>query len=389
MILVAGLRGITASLHVPRMGAWFIDVDMADETAISGRVTIKIGGTPGEEFTLVGTIQPDESGSFGLRRRLRIIGGAGGWQQSVPRKDYANDAGVSVATIVADLARETGETLAAVAPAVARLESHYARQAGAASTALEDAIGADAWWIDFDGKTHVGSRPAATATSSAYQVLDADLRNRTVTLACDDLRQIGIGSIISTGLDEPLTIGSYSVEISESAVRLMAWCGDSVRSRLVDNLLAIIDAAGRGKLWGTWRYRVIGMNGDRVSCQRLSGHKDLPDLISISMVPGVAGAHAELPGDAEVYVEFLEGDRDLPRIVGFAGKDGIGHVPDVLHLCGGDRPVAHTGDTVNFFFPAVVPVAGTISGSPFTGTITITTPGVGVIRGGQTKLRGP
>jgi hypothetical protein len=72
------------------------------------------------------------------------------------------------------------------------------------------------------------------------------------------------------------------------------------------------------------------MSGDRVELQAVRQGAGLPDVLPVSMQPGVAGAHAKLAGGSIVLVEFIEGDRTLPFVASFAGKDTSGHGPDEL-----------------------------------------------------------
>lgn len=395
MITVNGLQVIHATIYVPQRGVWFADLDVNADAPLSGSAVISIGESG--EFVARGTVSPEESGSFGLRQRVRVLAGAGGWAHNIGPHDYQSDSGVDARTVAQDAATDCGETLADFSPSAARLEGHFVRQAGPASGAIEITAGDSAWWVGFDGKTRVGSRPAVSAPADSYQVLDYNPRTHQVTLACApaDLNTIGIGSQLSVALDTPIVIGSYRIEISPELMRVYAWCPDpAVRDRLLDNIAALVDAVQRVGIFGSWRYRVIAMGGDRVSCQRIQRRandpSELPDTVNVSMTPGVAGAHAELTNGAEVTIEFLEGDPTLPRITGFAGKDQPGHVPQVLHLSGGTRPAAAAGDVVNVFFPPSAPIAGTITGVGFfSGLITLTSPGIGTIQPGQAKVQIP
>jgi len=45
------------------------------------------------------------------------------------------------------------------------------------------------------------------------------------------------------------------------------------------------------------------------------------------MWPGVSGVHATLTPGVEVLVQFIDGNRAKPAIVGFVGKGGAGFAP--------------------------------------------------------------
>ncbi len=316
-------------VYVPGQGPWFADADLLENPVMSGRVTIAIG-----ELDLVGTVDERYAGEHALERRVRIVGGAGGWGGLLPPKGYHGDAGVRAVVVATDAAREVGETLGAFAPGAERVGVDYVRQAGPASRVLEDVIGGVSWWVGYDGATNVGERPVVTPRAGSYEVLEYDPRSRLVVLALDDVRDIAIGSQLTERLDAPQTVRELVIAVTADAVRVTAWCGGSAgsRGRLPDLMRSLVDRMTDGPLYGLWRYRVTEMDGDRVELQAIKRDAGLPDILPISMRPGVAGAHAELAPGAEVLVQFIEGDRAQPVITHFAGREGPGFEPVKLHL---------------------------------------------------------
>jgi hypothetical protein len=153
----------------------------------------------------------------------------------------------------------------------------------------------------------------------------------------------------------------------------------------LDSLRAIVERLTDAKLNGKFRYRVVEMRGDRVDLQRAGTRRDLPDMIAVSMWPGVSGSHAKLAKGTEVLVAFVDGDRAMPIITNFAP----GSVPDELTLGGpsGAAPVARLGDSVTVCWPPNIPFAGTVAGSPFTGEMTILTPASALIEGGRSGIK--
>lgn len=316
-----GLTG--AVVHVPGQGAWFADVDFEEAPDVSGSVTLNLG-----DLALSGTVDARYSGTFALRRRARIVGGVNGWGKSLPAKAYHNDAGIRAQVVAEDAAREAGETLGTFTPVAERIGVDYVRSAGVASRALEDVIGGPLWWIGYDGKTNVGPRSTAQAQETDYEVLDYDAREQIVVLAVDDLRKIGVGSIITARLDAPLTINELAIEVTAERVRVKTWCGGALMvDRIAAALRRIVARDTDAQLFGKWRYRVIQMSGDRVELQAVRAAAGLPNILPISMAPGVAGVHSMLTPGSECLVEFIEGNRTQPFIAAFAGKDGNGFVP--------------------------------------------------------------
>jgi len=387
---VEGHRLTALRLTVSNAGPWIADCDFEAEPELSGRVTITVG----DALRLSGTVVASSSGTFGAQRRARIIAGAGAWASEVPAKGYHADNGVRARTVAEDAARAVGEQLGDFIPASERVGRDYARQAGPASRALEDVLGGVAWWVDYDGVTHAGPRPATPLDAAAYQVLAYDPRDRIATLAVDDPAAVRVGSVISERLDGAHTVRSLELRITGRELRVLAWCGgsESGYGPVAGLLRSIVQHTASERLHGLYRYRVVRMAGERVELQAVRRIVGLPDLLPLSVWPGVAGAHAELAPAAEVLVGFIEGDRAQPIVVAFAGADGPGFVPVRLTLGGKEgAPVARQGDTVQLslttgMFAGMLGPPG--AQQPISGQITFAGPSmVGIITGGSSRVR--
>ena len=116
-----------------------------------------------------------------------------------------------------------------------------------------------------------------------------------------------------------------------------------------------------------YRYRVVRMNsGDnRVCLQPVAASLGLPDLLPVSIMPGVPGAKPELAEGSTVLVSFIEGDPKQPIVTHFASPDSGDFLPVSIALNAsasvliGDSPgmpVARMTDTVQ-----VGPFVGAIS----------------------------
>lgn len=396
-IAVNGLAATEVHIHVPAIGVWYADVDFADDASTLPTAAFACSITIANEdttATFVGTIVPERDGAFGLRRRARIVGGGNGWGKALSARSYHNDARVKGSLVAQDAAKECGEKLPD-ASALAPLGVDYIRPAferGVPATAartLEDACRGVPWWVGYDGVTRVGARTPPVPAADAYTVIDHHPRLGDVELAIDDVTAVGIGTILDAGLTAPRTITSLQISAKPDALRLIAWCGSGERTAVLDALRALIERTTDAHLNGLYRYRTIGMNGDRVDLQRCGDRKDLPNTIATAMWPGVAGAHATLANGCEVLVAFIDGDRAQPAIIAFVGRGGPGDVPQDLTLGGpsGAAPVARMGDTVSVFFPPTIPFAGTVGGVPATGTLTIVNPAPGIIQSGAPHVR--
>jgi hypothetical protein len=342
---VNGQRLTSVRVIVGNTGPWFADLELEGASELAGQVTITIGA-----LQLLGTVVAQQAGTFGEQRKCRIVAGAGGWGTLLRPKSYHNDAGIKAQLIAADAARECGETLGDFVPAAERVGSDFVRRSALASGALEQVIGAGvAWWVDYAGVTHVGSRPASAIPATSYEVLAHDPRTRIVTLAVDDPGAVGVGSTLTERLDAPQTVRDLELHLDAGEFRVTAWCGGSGAEpgRLAGLLQGIARRATDAPLLGKYRYRVVRMAVDgRVELQAVSKTAGLPDLSPISMWPGMAGVHAVLTPGAEVLVEFVEGSRTMPIVSHFAGKDGAGFVPVSIAFCNSAQAAARQGDLV-------------------------------------------
>lgn len=377
-------------LLIGQSGPWVADIDLVDDTPISlapFAAVIKIGSQ-----SLVGTVDPRYNGVFGIKRSLRVIGGAAGWRTVLRPASYHADNGVTARQIAEEAASACGERLSITfAPASARIGIDYLRTSGPASHALEDAIGDASWWVELDGTTSVGTRaatPVAEAPGSPVEVLEVEPDHRVLQLACDAVSVLPGAVVTSNRLDSPHTVHEIEYTLTGTSLRAVAWC-NIARARDHGRIGALLESLVRRvmgeKLFGCWRYRVESLSGDRVNLQSVSNAAGVPDAIAVSMSPGVAGWHATLTLGAEVLVEFLEGDRTLPRITHFAGKDGVGFEPVSLAFDGGASPVAGVGDFVDIQLPAGTPLVLTVAGGATT-VVAVPTTLIGFIQSGNSRL---
>jgi len=105
----------------------------------------------------------------------------------------------------------------------------------------------------------------------------------------------------------------------------------------------------------------------------------------LSRVPiryGLPGVRVRVAVGARVLLAFEGGSPAKPRAVLWES----GAIEEIL-FDGGSSPLARVGDVVTVFWPASVPVSGTIAGSPFTGVLSIASPGSGVIESGAARVK--
>lgn len=387
---VNGASVVRVLLTVSTSGPWIADVDFAADPKLpdDGAATLTIGDT----LTMVGTVVARSVGRFGLQTRARIVAGKGGWGRELSPQQYHNDAGVKARTVADDAATAVGETIGDFLPSGERVGRDYVRVFGPASVALTDAAGKGVpWWVDAAGVTHVGPRPAVALPRGSYTLISHDAREQVATLAMDDPSLLQVGSILTDErLDAALTVRSYTLRLEASELRIHAQCGgaDSGLGRLASLVSSLIARAGEQRLYGLYRYRVIKMSGRRVELQAVRQAAGLPDLLPLSVWPGVAGAVAQLAPGAEVLVSFVEGDKTQPIVTGFAGADGPGFVPVSLTLGGeSGAPAARMGDIVECQLPPAA-FTGSVGGAPATGVLTFTpAKALGIITSGSSRVK--
>ncbi len=220
---ISGHRLTALHVCVPNVGAWFVDCDLDSQVELSGRVEITIG-----TLSLKGTVVPRLSGSFGLATKVRVIAGGAGWAKSVAPKHYHNEAGVKALTVLSDAARSVGETIAGTPPQD-RVGIDFVRRSGPASRVLEQVLGSSPWYVDYAGVTRVGAQ-VEREVSGTYELLSYDPRAQLVTLAVDDPVTIGVGSVLRTRLDSPVTVRELEFELTAGKFRVSAWVGGDALS---------------------------------------------------------------------------------------------------------------------------------------------------------------
>jgi hypothetical protein len=321
---------IAARVRVPWTGVWVADVDVAGTVVPSGQVTLQIGTT-----SFVGTVEPSRSGAFLSRTHVLVVGGKNKWSSSVRPRGYHNDAQVRRNQIAVDAARDAGEVLVVDAALDRPLNVDFAREGAPApaSRVLEQLFPDASWWVGTDGITRLGTR-SITDVSANVQALEADERKGTavLTVDTDDVSKLLPGSSVTDAQRLPggaFVVHDVELVVEAQKLRAFAWAGVGRDERLTAALRALArESDSRRTFQGIYRYRVFSMSSDRVQLQAVRTDLGLPDIMPISMSPGVAGAWSELAGGSIVFVAFADGgDPAAPIVIGFEPKGGPGFMP--------------------------------------------------------------
>lgn len=214
---VNGIRATSAHVFVPSGGLWVANVDLDgtdDIPTAQNAAILKVGQT-----TFKGTYAAADSGTFGLRRRLRIIGGAG-WARTVAPRAEHNDAGIKLSQIIQKLAQEVGETVANISDRTLGIK--YVRTGAGASSHLNDLL--TAWHVDYGGVTQCS--PPQGGPLGEYELLEYDPRAKMAVLATLNPGNILRGAVLTAkeaARDTGLVVRSLSISVESEAARVTVW----------------------------------------------------------------------------------------------------------------------------------------------------------------------
>lgn len=352
-----------ARVHLPAWGVPWAEVGLEEEATLSGAATLTIA-----DLTLVGTIMSGGPGPKG-RSRYRFACGAGAWGKALPAKGYANDAGVKASTVLQDAAREAGEPLDAASLPATRLGPAFARESGVAARVLEQCFPAG-WYVGADGITRIGARPSAPLTGT-FDVLTVDKACGTVELASETIARIVPGIIV-----EGLEAVDVMHELAPGTLRSTLWGkGIAPSTRRLVALRRLIEQLDpRRRFRGTYEYRVVQQQGERLTVQPVRVSIGMPSLQRVFVRPGVSGARSDVALGTRVLVTFVDAEPSRPTVVGFEDAEGTGFLPTqtdidataalnigetaiVTKLADGTLGIARQTDAV-----IAGPFAGTITG---------------------------
>jgi hypothetical protein len=293
-------------VDIPLVGIWHADVETDGETELSGRVTIVLS-----DQTFVGTIV--SGGVRNGRGRWKVVGGNGGWSNTIPKRGYNADQGVRKSLILQDAASECGETLGGTIPSDA-MGPHFVREEASASNALALV---DAWYMSNDGITTIGARATSTYSGQAV-VAERDNASGFVSLTTDLLAGLVPGATI-----DGIAVVDVRYVLEKSALKVFGW------GELPSNQwrTLILKALPWLRYQGIFEYRVVTQETDRLNLQCVRSSAKMPDLKRVPYSPGVPGIKANALLGSSVYVAFVNSDPSMPMVVGFAPPDSPGFIP--------------------------------------------------------------
>lgn len=306
---INGLTVPSCRVHLPSYGVWWATVEIDTEVTLTGSVMLAVA-----DLTLVGTIK--SGGPFRGKSYYRIAGGAGAWWTDVPRKDYGNDAGVKLKTVITDLARDAGETIGTVADATLGIK--YVRCDGPACDALNSML-PKGWYVDEAGVTQLTARPTSTWQGDLTIVDETDVSIGKYVVNSETLAPlvpgISIESKLVVDIEHKLTAGK---------LRSTLWTADELTNRGVDAVQRLVARLFPQLRYGIpYEYRIVAQEGERLNLQAVRSGLGMPDLRRVKVRPGMAGMRATHQEGATCIVQFIEGDRTRPYVAAFEDAEGL------------------------------------------------------------------
>ena len=321
VVTLAGLRCVSARFVLPYTGVWFADLDVDPELVAAvppaGPVPIVIESTP--PVTLLGMIDPLGSGSFGATARVRVIGGRGGWQKSVPAQHFPSPG--TTQAVYAATAALVGEACVVAVPSP--VPENYVRLAGPASNILRDEA---SWWVDpTTGTTFVAPRPPLPQDPS-LELMVWDAGGQVAEVRSDTLVVPGT-IIVDTRIGgAQAMVRDVEQVFDASGSRAVCMCSSNSVSRLLVSLQTLIREHCKTGFLKIARYRFVSDVTDATHTALQAVDRDpltglaapYPDLLPLTMWTGVAGIIADLPPSLEVLVGFIDGDPQQPMVLGYS-----------------------------------------------------------------------
>lgn len=337
--LVIDLSSVEVTM--PGVGAWHAR-GVAEEVLPLGPATLDIAGERfvGTVLALSTEVLPTGGHPF------RMVAGAGGLAQVLAPKFYR---AVAAATLLADLASETGETLAASAVLDLQLGA-WARPEGLATDALRDLLRhaptGTTWRMLADGTLWVGVDGWADSGITAEQLTEDEPQHGVLEVAPET-------PTLRPGMSALGQHVSAVVHRVGEALRTEAWVARTEEGgHATDRLRWALEAIARRSVptahLRMYRCRVLSQNADGTlelrSAPAGGGAKRvIPDASKVPIRHGLPGVSVLVDAGAHVHLCFADGDSAAPFAALWDTSPGLVKIV----FDGGTKEVSRVGDTVD------------------------------------------
>jgi hypothetical protein len=310
---------LTARVSVPRVGVWRAELLLDTDTALVGLQTLR---TAEDTLALTGTVRTARSGTFEGYTEVLLIGGADGLSRALPPRYYKN---ATLRTVLADLCRETGETLSStvLGSLLDSVLPYWVRSAGTAGDELARLLAplGATWRVLSDGTLWVGNEtwPESDAPGELVSSSPSD--------ACDELSAETLSGAITPGTLFDGRRVSYVEHLADGAeMRTRVWYEPEQATQPRDRANSALDALVNNVLAGA-RYQALFPA--QVLSQASDGTLDLqldsaalPYLTGVPLRGASPGRKVSVRAGARCLVAFEGGLPSTPVVVLWTGADG-------------------------------------------------------------------
>lgn len=299
-----GKNVISCEVTEPRIGVWTATVDVDSDAAITGKVTLEVDGV-----SWVGVVSKGDL--HGGRVHLQVVGGAGKLAKQLGPKYYR---GTSLGSVVADLMRETGETLSATADPRVRghFVSRWTRPKGKASVTLievADELGL-VWRVLRDGTVWIGEDKWAE-TKTDHDEIDR-VPGRDALLIAPEAPHIQPGQSFTGKHVSRVTTKTHDGGGLRQEILFESANGGS---RVAEDIKALIDQQTGQQITYSRMYpsRVVKQNGDG-SLDVMPDSQDIRGngITGVPIRHGIPGLEVTVPPGGKVLLFFEGGDKKAP-----------------------------------------------------------------------------
>jgi hypothetical protein len=312
-ITLGSLRCLSARVVQPAIGVWYVDVvvdpDDVKSVPTSGRAVVTLNEPGGKTTTLSGSIDPKYSGTYVANGRVRVLAGAGGWDDLLPPAEWSSSGGVRSSDVLTQTAAAVGETINVTASS--NLGARYERLAGPARRVFGDGR----WYVDLAGVTQLGPRPTP-ATPAGLELLFFDPGTGRAVLTADELVTPGLVLSDPRLNGATPTVRDVVHTFDAQGDRAEVWCASAEVSRLPAGLKALVREWAGVAYLKDYRYRYIQPSASGgLTLQAVTD--GAPPINDIPEGSGMAGVVAKLGPGTIVYVRFVNGDPNDPIVTGY------------------------------------------------------------------------
>ena len=298
-------------------GVWLADVELAQDGSDpltpftpSGPAVLIVGAGTQSPQTLVGTVDPRNSGTFSNRTYARVVGGQGGWDQTVIGKHFNIPTGQLTSTIVYAATAALVKEPPPLDPTPVLFGTDYPRIAGPAREIFADRD----WYVDpLTGVANVAPWPPAVPDLT-LNILDFDPIEQVATLACQGL--VLPGTVLTDTRFNGTSPIVRTVEqiFDQHGSRVTAWCSTNAVERFSEAFTLACRIAVDSAHLKIYQYRfVLPATGTDLALQAIT--PGAPDLNPIHQYNGFSGASNKFKPSTIIFVAFTADTPPQPVVV--------------------------------------------------------------------------